>query len=366
MTKILFVSTSTTLGGAEKTLFSLATLLDPKEFEIAGVVSLKAPGFYAERLAERGLKVQTLGVRRLPGLREAKALAQIIRREKPDIVHAFMYQAIELCRFVKKISTLPFTLISSPRVSYRTRSWATRMVDRGLKGADDLLISESGASRDFLIHRLGYDPSRVTVIYNGIDPAQFSPPRPKQNPDPLLVGTIGRLDAQKNQSLLISAMAALRHVPRLRCVIVGEGPARGKLETQIRRLGLEKSVRLAGECADSAASLASFDIFALPSLWEGLPNALLEAMAMGLPVVAAKVDGIGEVVTSGQNGLLVSPANAMALAQGIARLANDGDLRRRLGEAARARVLENFGLSAMISGYGRAYRKTLCRRPPLS
>ena len=71
MTKILFVSTSTTLGGAEKTLFSLATLLDPKEFEIAGVVSLKAPGFYAERLAERGLKVQTLGVRRLPGLREA-------------------------------------------------------------------------------------------------------------------------------------------------------------------------------------------------------------------------------------------------------------------------------------------------------
>ena len=125
MPKILFVSTSTTLGGAEKTLFTLATLLDQKEFEIAGIVSLKPPGFYAERLVERGLKVESLGMPRWPGWTEAKALSRIIQREKPDIVHAFMYQAIELCRLVKKISASRFTLISSPRVNYRTRSWAT-------------------------------------------------------------------------------------------------------------------------------------------------------------------------------------------------------------------------------------------------
>jgi glycosyltransferase involved in cell wall biosynthesis len=357
--KILFVSTSTTLGGAEKTLFTLATLLDQKEFEIAGIVSLKPPGFYAERLVERGLKVESLGMPRWPGWTEAKALSRIIQREKPDIVHAFMYQAIELCRLVKKISASRFTLISSPRVNYRTRSWATLLVDRALKNADNLLIAESRASRDFLVERLGYAPDRVTVIHNGIDPAPFSPLNHQPDPDQILVGTIGRLDVQKNQGLLISAMAALRHIPRLRCVIVGEGPARARLERQIRRLGLEKSVRLAGENADAAASLASFDIFALPSLWEGLPNALLEAMAMGLPVVAAHVDGVGEAVTSEKDGLLVPPQDAAALAQGIARLVDDGDLRRRLGEAARARVLEDFSLPAMISGYANAYRLVL-------
>ena len=273
-----------------------------------------------------------------------------------------MYQAIELCRLVKKTSGLPFVLISSPRVNYRTRSWPTRMADRLLKGADDLLISESRASRNFLVQKLGYAPSRVSVIHNGIDTSLFSPSSRKPDPDSIVVGTIGRLDAQKNQGVLLKAMAALRHIPRLRCVIVGEGPARGRLQAQIRRLGLGRSVELTGESRDPVRCLASFDIFTLPSLWEGLPNALLEAMACGLAVVASQVDGVAEVVTSGQDGLLVPPADAAALAQSIARLVEDAGLRRRLGSAARERVLKDFSLPAMIAGYTAAYRVILARR----
>jgi len=372
MPRILFVSTSTTLGGAEKTLFCLATRLDPKEFAVAGVVSLKPAGFYAQRLAESGVKTQSLGIRSLPSLKAARALAAIIRRERPDVVHSLMYQAIQLCRFLKRRAGVPFRLVSSPRVSYRSRSTWSLVVDRLLKGADDLLIAESDASRDFLIRKLGYAESRVRTIYNGVDvarrPAAGLERQRKRlelglGPDDVLLVAVGRLDAQKGHCVLIDAVAELKGFPRLRCAVIGAGPLRGRLEDRIRRLNLERSVRLLGERDDVDSWLSAGEIFVLPSLWEGLPNALLEAMSLGLPVAASAVDGVCEAVAPNISGLLVPPQDAGALARALARLITDPDLRRRLGEAARTRIAERFSLPAMIAGYEAAYREALARRP---
>lgn len=370
MPRILFVSTSTTMGGAEKTLFSLATLLDPKEFETAAVISLKPLGFYARRLAATGLKTETLDVRRWPSPRSARALAAIIRRERPDIVHAFMYQAIELCRFVKRRAGVPFKLVSSPRVSYRTRPAWTLLVDRLLKSADDLLITESAASRDFLVRRLGYAQDRVKTVYNGVDIARWPASNLERQQkrlelrlglDEVLLGTVGRLDAQKGHCVLIDAVAKLRSFHQARCAVIGEGPWRGRLEAQIRRLGLERCFWLLGERDDVPSWLSTFEVFVLPSLWEGLPNALLEAMAMGLPVAACAVDGVCEVVTPEVNGLLVPPRDPEALARAIARLITEPELRRRLGQAARELIAERFSLVDMIAGYEAAYREVLSR-----
>lgn len=134
---------------------------------------------------------------------------------------------------------------------------------------------------------------------------------------------------------------------------------RDRLRAQIRQLGLQRTVQLPGERGDVRCWLAACDIFVLPSLWEGLPNALLEAMALGLPVVASRVDGVPEAVTDGKDGLLVAPGNAATLSVALAKLMDDPELRRSLSQAARARMAENFTLPAMLAGYEAAYKNVI-------
>ena len=363
MARILFVSTSTTVGGAEKTLFALATLIDHRRFPIAGVVSLKPQGHYARLLAEQGVNVQTLNSGRVPRLSDAKRLAAIIERERPDVVHAVMYQAIQLARMAKPLTTVPFKLVSSPRVNYRSRSLWTLFVDRWLKKRDELLIAECDASRRFLLKALGYKPAKVLTIRNGVDLAGWPPSkidRQKKRLDlrlgaaDVLVGAVGRLDRQKGFATLIEAMARLKGGP-LRCAILGDGPERPRLEALIRRHHLEGSVWLLGEKSDIPSWLSAFDLYCLPSLWEGLPNSLLEAMALGLPVVASGVDGVPEALTSGKDGLLVPPAKPAALAAALKTLGGDPAKRAAFGAAAKATVNERFTLRRMIGEYERAY-----------
>lgn len=366
MPRILFVSTSTTVGGAEKTLFSLATLLDPRRFDVAGVVSLKPFGPYAERLKAMGVKTHTLGLRGRPGLATLGALCKLIEHERPDVVHAQMYQAIQLCRLAKR-RLGGFRLVSSPRVNYRTRSAFTLLLDSVLKGQDDLLIAESKATRDHLVKRLGYRPAKVRVVYNGVDLAGWPASRLERQKkrlelrlgaDEVLLGSVGRLDAQKGHSILIEAMARLRKGFKCRLVILGEGPLRPQLEAQIRRHKLEGAVMLLGERDDVTAWLSALEIFVLPSLWEGLPNSLLEAMALGLPCVASAVDGVPEVL-AGDCGVLVPPSNPAALYERLAKLIAEPELRAKYGAAAKERIGKDFSLIGMMSAYEQAYTDVL-------
>ena len=367
MARILFVSTSTTVGGAEKTLFALATLLDRRSYPVCDVVSLKPEGHYAQRLREQGLKTETLGLTRTPSRADAGRLAEIIRRERPDIVHAVMYQAIQLARMAKPLSGASFKLVSSPRVNYRSRSLWTLIVDRWLKERDDLLIAECEASRQFLLKKLAYDPAKVITIRNGVDLAGWPASKIDRQGKRLelrlgagdvLIGAVGRLDRQKGFSTLIEAMALLKDSP-LRCAIVGEGPERPRLEALIREHRLEGRVWLLGEKGEMPSWLSAFDLYCLPSLWEGLPNALLEAMALGLPVVASDVDGVPEAVDAGKNGLLTPPSDPAALARALKSLADDPQKRAALGAAAKAAVSERFTLRRMIAEYEQAYESVL-------
>lgn len=369
MARILFVSTSTTVGGAEKTLYTLATLLDPKRHEVCGVVSVKPDGPYARKLKLQGVRTESLGLTGTPSRGDAAKLAEIITRERPDIVHAVMYQAIQLCRMAKPKVPFAFKLVSSPRVHYRTRSLLTLFIDYALKGRDDLLIAECDASRDYLVSRLGYAPDKVRTIRNGVDLAGWPVSKVDRQKGRLelrlastdvLVGAVGRLDKQKGFVNLIEAMARLKKTD-LRCVILGEGPERPRLEALIRKHHLEKSVWLPGERTDIVVWLSAFDVACLPSLWEGLPNSLLEAMALGLPVVASAVDGVPEAVTNDKTGLLVPPSDPAALAKALGRLGLDPALRASLGAAAAAAVAEKFTVSRMMAEYQDAYTSVVSR-----
>ncbi|MBI3298641.1 MAG: glycosyltransferase [Elusimicrobia bacterium] len=368
MPRILYVSTSTTMGGAEKTLFTLATLLDPKLAEVAGVVSLKPKGEFARRLAEMDKKVYSLELKHKPGLRDLQRLAILIQELQPDLVHAVMYQAIQLCRAVKRIGYAEYKLISSPRINYRTREPVSLWLDGWLKKADDLLVTECDASRDYLLKKLDYDPAKVRTIRNGVDIAGWPVSKSDRARlrkelgvahNEVLIGAVGRLDEQKGHTYLLEAVAKLRAQHPARLVIIGDGPLRKVLADRLRSLGLEGAAHLVGERKDVTAWLSAFDIFALPSLWEGLPNALLEAMALGLAVVATQVDGVPEAVAHDISGLLCKPQDSQSLYVALQDLIAEPELRKRLGEHAKQVVAENFGLGPMIDAYHEVYRSVL-------
>jgi len=375
VSRLLYVTTSTTLGGAEKTVYTLATLVDPKICEVVGVTSIKPKGYYAHKLEKAGVPVYSLNVGERAGLGDLQKLAVVIYETKPDIVHAVMYQAMQLCRAVRRLGYADFKLVSSPRVNYRTRTGFSLLIDRVLKSADDLLIAECEASRQYLIDRQGYDSEKTVTIYNGVDIAGWSisktvrAERRKQlrlDDKEILIGSVGRLDQQKGYSYLLEAIAKLRAVHPVKCVIVGQGPMAKQLQGQIRQLHIEDSVYLAGEQpqGDISSWLSAMDIFVLPSLWEGLPNALLEAMALGLPVVATRVDGVPEAISHDVSGNLVTPKDSHALSVQIGDIIVDAALRQRLGENGKKVIEENFRLVDMIQKYEAAYRRVLGPEQP--
>jgi glycosyltransferase involved in cell wall biosynthesis len=164
-----------------------------------------------------------------------------------------------------------------------------------------------------------------------------------------LVGSVGRLHPQKDFATLLAAIAQVRkRIPTVRLLLVGDGELRDELESQSRSLGLSEIVTFAGSRTDVPEILAAVDVFTLSSLWEGMSNAALEAMAAGLPVVATAVGGTPEVVVDEVTGLLVPPHDPTSLAGALTTLLREPALRRRMGQAGRERVQEQFSVERMV------------------
>jgi glycosyltransferase involved in cell wall biosynthesis len=171
-----------------------------------------------------------------------------------------------------------------------------------------------------------------------------------------LVGTVTGLRVEKDLPTLVSAIGVLieRRVP-VRCAIVGDGPCRPALQRKIAEAALTDQVLLLPFAPPAERYLAALDVFVLPSRWEGLPISVLEAMAMGLPVIATRVNGIPEAVDDGLTGLLVTPQDEIRLADAISALAMDEAARRRMGHAGRAAVVRRFALDRMVDELERLY-----------
>lgn len=232
----------------------------------------------------------------------------------------------------------------------------------------DRYVALSGHLEHYLVDAVGVPPPRVERICNGVDTARFHlagevRPRIEGCPfasDDVLIGTVGRLQAVKDQLNLVRAFGRLvaAGVPgaaRARLVLVGEGPCRGQIEAEIAAAGIGERVWLAGERADVPDVMRGLDVFALPSLAEGISNTILEAMASGLPVVATKVGGNPELVEERSTGALVPPADPVALADALAPYVADATLRREHGAAGRRRAETEFSLDAMVGRYAALY-----------
>ncbi len=314
------------------------------------------------RRASEGDDLVPLAPRSEVDLASAWRLSKIIASYRPEVVHAHDPHAVAMASMALSFGsrgTAP-RLVASRRVDFHLQKhsfsrWKYRQVE--------LFIAASAAIRAILV-RDGIPASRVVVVHDGIDVERVAKVAPADihqafwfpRGAPVIVN-VGALVNHKGQKFLVDAMAEVRrHVPDAQLVIFGEGDLHGPLSRQIHELGLDKHVVLAGFRDDVLALTGSADLFVMSSVTEGLGSAVLDAMALGLAVVGTRAGGIPEAVEDGVTGVLVPPGRADALADAIVRMLGDAAARRRMGEAGRQRVAEEFGVASLVEGTLAAYR----------
>jgi glycosyltransferase involved in cell wall biosynthesis len=328
------------------------------------VYCLARPGRLVEALEQAQIPVTCFGAQ---GLRDAGVvwqLARALRHQRPALLQTFLFHANLAGRLAGWRAGVP-KVISGIRVAeHRTRMhlWLDRITNRLV----DRNVCVSQAVADFSIRRAKLDPRKIIVIPNGVDAARFSAASPadlKQYGIPVGSRTflfVGRLDQQKGLSYLLAAWQRLVAThPALQLLLVGEGPLRPALEAQIVELGLTASVRLLGWREEIPELMRAVDCVVLPSLWEGMPNVVLEAMAAGLPVVATRVEGTQEVIQDGRTGWLISPRSVSELTRALTEVIADPAAAQLRGECGRELVQQQFTWEAMVNRYEQLYRIVL-------
>jgi glycosyltransferase involved in cell wall biosynthesis len=359
-----------------KWLAQIARYLDRRTFRLSAACFYDG-GPVREQLESLGVATYDLDVRDERDLRAVFRARDLIRDIGCDVVHTHLLRADLFGGAAARWAGTPVILSTIYAVGQYRRA-KRRRTDRLLDAACAILpthaIAVSEAVKRDCVERLHMNPDRISVIRTGIDPPsptaqeQIAALRAELGLDAgqRLVLTIARLNYEKGIDTLIEAAAALCQAhPEVRMVVLGEGPDRTELEARIRHRRLEGMIQLAGFRADVWPVVAAADLICIPSKSEGMPNALLEAMAGGKPIVATDVGGIPEVIVPEHNGLLVEPQDAEALSSAMARLIEDPALAQRLGSAARQTVEAGFLARDVVARYASLYRRLLEQRSPV-
>ncbi|MCX5901839.1 MAG: glycosyltransferase [Proteobacteria bacterium] len=363
-TTILYLITATNAGGTEKALWELVRRLDPARFT-AHVCSLKKPGLFGPRMAAAAAGFQTLELAESGGLTAALnflpaciGLARLVRRVRPDIIHSFLFRANICGRLAGRLLRVPI-VISSLRVT--EAGILPHLVDRMTEAMVDTYTAVSEAVRLEAIARAGIDPEKIITIPNGIECPDLPPPT--GDPGVFKIALLGRFHRQKGHAVLLHALKLLAgHEPPVQAYLYGEGPDEGALKKMTADLGIEDQVRFMGFVDTAAQAMAGMDAMVLPSLWEGMSNAVLEAMAAGKPVVASRIAGMDELVQDGVTGLLCAPGNAGELAAALLSLARDRQRARAMGEAGWRLAREKFSIAATVAATVGLYDELRCSK----
>jgi glycosyltransferase involved in cell wall biosynthesis len=280
---------------------------------------------------------------------QAVYLASQLKDSGVRHLHAHMaHGAARVTMLASMLTGLPFSFAGHARDIYR----ANQRLLRAKIEAAEFVVTCTRANQEYLRRLVGTEQRhKIHLAYHGVDTAKFSPAREENASGEPVILSVGRLVEKKGFRYLVRACAALRDKGySFRCVVVGEGPERGRLEEMIRDLGLRDAVSLPGECSQEQLlrEYHRATIFALPCCVlldgdrDGIPNVLLEAMAIGLPVVSTPVSGIPELIRNGDNGLLVPERDEGALASALELLIQDDALGDRLGQSGRLTVATDF------------------------
>lgn len=371
-------------GGMENGLVNLVNRLPSDRFRHT-IVPLSETGPIASRITNAEVRIEPLRLRPGPLVRALPRLWRLFRRLGPSIVHTRNVGTLE-AQIAALLAGVPVRihgehgwevhdLVGSSASLLRTR--------RLLRGLVHAQIALSAPTFAYLRDRVGVPQARLHSICNGVDTQRFRPRESsasagaiiasgtRDDPSPIVAGYVGRLADVKNPMLLVDAFERLRIrlksadptlAERLRLRILGDGPLAEALRERIARSPERSAIELAGSRDDIDRCMRDLDIYALPSLAEGISNTLLEAMASALPCVATSVGGNAELIEDGICGTLVTTDDAEALAQALERYVREPRLRECHGTRARARAVERFGLDRMIGEYETLYTKLLLQR----
>lgn len=365
--KLILLTSVLNRRGGERMILQLALGLDPQKYDVR-VVCLRPQTPFLEEFENRGVRVTVLGMRKYFELRPLLELYRIFRRERPDLVHTHLYRDAVYGRVIARLAGVR-GVISTLQNSYVWRSRAQLFLDRLTAVFADRVTAVSDAVRKFAIEREHIPASKLVTVYNAIDHERFrvSPGVREQarselgvGENEIAVGSTGALTRQKGFNYLIEAVPlVLRSRPEVRFFIGGEGQSEADLIRQRDEAGLTDRVVFLGFRDDIPELLSAFDIFVLPSIYEGLPVSLVEAMAAGLPIVTTDVDGNCEAIGPDEAGIAVEPGNPPALAGALLQLIAGPELRRRMGNRGRRRAAELFDVRVMVARYEEIYLASL-------
>jgi glycosyltransferase involved in cell wall biosynthesis len=368
--KVLHVST-TSAGGLGTSLMSIMRALDSSRFEVHVALGLGYPLDSAFEPA--GIRLHPLDLSRgIHPVQFARSLVRLVRlmaRERYDIVHVHGSEAGILGRLAARVVGIPVAVVELHGYANRDPHGVLertlyRWVEKALDGMTDAYVAVSEHVRRQWIDRGICRPDRVQVIYHALDLKVFQDcgevPRAQRPENGPVVGTVCLLEARKGLASLLEAIPTVVHeVPGVRFAIAGEGPLEPWMRQRVEELGITGKVDFLGWRTDVPELMRGFDVFALPSRRESFGLVFLEAMACRCPVVGSRVDGIPEVVTDGETGILVPPDDSRALASAIVELLTDVDKAKRLAEAGRKRVESCFGMDRMARQYNDLYLRLL-------
>jgi glycosyltransferase involved in cell wall biosynthesis len=369
--KILLLGPSMATGGAQRVLLEQADWFEQSNHTIIAAFLYDREGLNGRYVEECAFPMINLEAWR-PGSGLANIfhligglvrLYRLMRKERFHVIESFTHHANLLGLPVAWAAGVPVRVAGHHGRVERLPTWLGRIHTLVVNSKiTSSMVAVSRGVQTYAIEDEGIAPEKIVVIPNGHalpSQAQINSAVHSRlcdelglRPEGLLVLSVGRLTEQKGHVYLLEAIPAiLEQFPDTIFAVAGDGPLRADLEARAKRLGIAKSVRLLGTRFDVPELLQMAHIFVLPSLWEGLPIALLEAMGAGLPVVATRVEGVEEVIVDGENGLLLPPADPEALKIALLRLLAQSDLRENLGAAGLTLVQRTFSLDRMGKRY---------------
>lgn len=353
---IALVITDLDVGGAERALVALATRLDRRRW-LPSVIALGADGSLVETLRAAAVETVSLDVNRRRPLQAVRRLARALGARSPWLVQSFLFHANIATRFASILAGSPW-VVGGIRVAEHRKRWHLTL-ERWTSGLSLGSVCVSRGVFEHLRDLGGADPARLTVIPNGIDPLpyDFAPTCSRESlgvpADAPLVLCVGRLDEQKGLAFLLDAAEqVIAARPDWHLVMVGDGPERDHLHRRTaENQALSGRVHWLGRRNDVPSLLKAADLLVLASLWEGMPNVVLEAMAARRAVVATAVEGSEELVITGRTGWLVPPGDSERLGQALLDACSDSDRLRRYGEAGRTLVETAYSTERVVESY---------------
>ncbi len=353
-----------TIGGLEKILTAIVLNLDKEKYNVS-VWCLREGGFFADKLVKEGIDVKILQISTSRNPLSIYKLYKLLKSHKFDIIHTHAYSAGTIGRISAFLAGIP-VIISHNQNVYDYYNKYYHFVEWLLSLITDGIICVSDEVKRFTNETQGIDSKRLLTIYNGID--NVCPVDEKDTSGlrkelgiPInhsVMGTIAQFSKKKGLAYLIkSASILLEHRKDVNFLLVGEGSIMEELKKLCINLKVEKSVIFAGERSDIPKILSLIDIFVLPSIREGLPLAVLEAMDCGKPIIATNVGGVPEIVKNGINGILVQPKDPEALYSAMKELLDDRGKIEKMGYEGKKICGKNFSSKAMVDRVEELYDK---------